>query len=126
MASNLSYTILPSASRTAAPAASADVKNHQSPTRGLLLFVNATVPGAAPSITVFIEGKDEVSGQYYTILQSAAITTTSFVVLKVFPGATPSNNVVANDVLPSTWRIRVTHANTDPITYSVGADLLAF
>ncbi len=33
--------------------------------------------------------------------------------------------LVANDILPSTWRVNLVHADTDSITYSVAAQLVA-
>lgn len=68
--------------------------------------------------------KDELSGAYYTILASAAIEATGTTVLRVFPGATNASNLVANDVLPSTWRVNFVHADTDSITYSAAAQLV--
>ena len=71
-----------------------------------------------------IEGKDLISGKYYTVLASAAITGTGTTVLKVYPGITASANASASDILPRTWRVTATHANTDSITYSVGASVI--
>ena len=39
-------------------------------------------------------------------------------------GATNASNLVANDVLPSTWRVNLVHADTDSITYSAAAQLI--
>jgi hypothetical protein len=43
-------------------------------------------------------------------------------VLKVGPGLTAAANLVANDMIPSIWRVIVTHGDTDSATYSVGCN----
>jgi len=77
---------------------------------------------STPSITLKIEGK--VNGKYYTILEGAAVTTVSVNTYRVFPHLTAVANSIANDVIPKTFRITVTHANTNSITYSVGYSLI--
>lgn len=118
---NVNETILASAARTATNNTS-DLTNYNA--RGLHLVINVSAVTATPSVTFTIQGKDEVSGSYYTVLASAAITGTGTTVLKVYPGLTAAANTVANDVLPRTWRLLATHADADSITYSVGASLI--
>ena len=113
---------LPLLARTAAPAVLADQENDEHD--GLRVVVDVTAIGTAPSITVIIEGLDRLSGKYFTLLSSAAITAVGTTVLKLFPGAPVTANASANDALPGTWRIRVTHANGDSITYSIGVERL--
>lgn len=122
MADNRSATLLASAARTATVATS-DQSNTEH--RGAVVIINVTAASATPSVVATIQGKDEVSGAYYTILASAAITGTGTTVLRVYPGLTAAANTVANDVLPSTWRVNLVHADTDSITYSVAAQLIA-
>lgn len=110
--------VLPSAARTAS-VNSDDQENIEG--RGVKLVVDVTAVTATPSITVTIQGKDHVSGKYYDILESAAITATGTTVLTVFPGIAATANEAASDVLPRDWRVEVTHADTDSITYSIGA-----
>lgn len=121
---NQNLTLLASAARTnaGAPHASADQTNHNA--RGVHVVIDVTAIVSTPSITLTIEGKDEISGKYYTMLTSAAITGTGTTVLKVYPGITASANVAVSDILPRTWRIKVAHSNGDSITYSVGASLI--
>lgn len=76
---------------------------------------------ATPSVVPKIQGKDPVSGGYYDVLVGTAITATGMTVLKVGPGIGAVENGAANDFLPDTWRVRLEHADTDSITYSVGA-----
>jgi len=90
--------------------------------KGLKVLVNTTVD-AAGTYTISIQGKDIVSGNYYTILTSAAIVGTGQSVLTVYPGVTATANVSASDVLPRTWRIQAV-VGTGPITATVGASLI--
>lgn len=95
------------------------------PGRGLHLTINVSAVDATPSVVFTLQGKDTASGTYYTLLASAAITGTGTTVLKLYPGLSASANAIANDVLPSVWRVIATHADADSITYTVGADLLS-
>jgi hypothetical protein len=110
-------TALTSAARTASVDSSDVINTHG---KGLHLVIDVTSITLTPSITVTIQGKDVVSGKYYTVLASAAITTVSTTVLKVHPALTAAANLVANDLLPRTWRVSVVNADADSITYSVG------
>lgn len=117
---NVNLTLLASAARTATTN-SGDQVNYNG--RGLHVIVDVTVAGTG-SITITIQGKDPVSGQYYTILAGAAITTISTNIYKVYPGLPATANVSANDILPRTWRVLVTANNANTITYSVGASMI--
>ena len=90
---------------------------------GVKVVLDMTVPGTG-SVTLTIQGKDPTSGEYYTILAGAAVTTDSTNVYTVFPGAPASANVSANDHLPAVIRIRVVANNANSATYSVGASFL--
>lgn len=91
--------------------------------RGIKVGLNVTNAGTG-NITLEIDGKDAVSGTYYAILTGAAVSSNGFTLYTVYPGLTASANAVANDVLPHTWRVKVTANNANSITYSVGASLL--
>ncbi len=121
---NTSVTCYASAARTATPTAMADQTNIGA--KGLRVVVDATVnAGGSGSITVTIQGKDSVSGKYYTILASAAIVTVTTNVYTVYPSITAVSNTIAQDALPTTWRVIVTANNANSVTYSVGASYLA-
>ncbi len=124
MSSVQSYrTLYPSAARTATPSAVTQDEGSRSSVGGhFILDVTAIV--SAPSITVNIEAFDPASGKWYAMLTSAAITAVSTTVLRVYPGVTPTANLSVSDGLPSQWRARVTHGNSDSITYSLGVRLL--
>lgn len=117
----LNLTIFPSAARTAS-ADSGDLKNHQH--RGVHVVIDATAAAATPSVVFAIQGKCPLSGVYYTILASAAVTGVSTTVLRVFPGATAAANLAANDMIPENWRVLATAGDADSLTYSISACLL--
>ena len=118
---NGSKTLMVSAARTATNN-SGDISNWTG--RGAHITIDTTAAGTSPSTVFTVQGKDETSGGYYTILASAAITGTGTVVLRVYPGLTAATNVTANDILPKTWRVLATHGNSTSHTYSVGASVI--
>lgn len=113
--------IYPSAARTATPA-TVDQRNYGH--RGIVVTLDITAVTSDPSLTLTIEGKDRLSGKYYTILSGSAETGTTTKTYTVYPGVTASANVAVSNVLPETWRVKVTHGDTDSATYSVGASLI--
>lgn len=118
---NIGAELFASAARTASHD-SADQTNYNA--RGIQLVIDVTAVVADPSVVFTIQGKDPSSGKYYTLLASAAIVGTGTTVLRIFPSATVTANVSANDFIPRTWRVSVAHADADSITYSVGYSLL--
>lgn len=86
--------------------------------RGLVCIVNLTaVSGTTPSLTLTIQGKDSLtttSPPYYTLLASAALTTTGVTVLRVYPGLTAVANATASDIVPPIYRIITTESGTTP------------
>ena len=91
--------------------------------RGVKVVLQTTAIGTG-SVTVTIQGKDAASGQYYTLLAGAAVTTNTTNVYSLYPGLTAAANTTANDVLPHTWRVTVTANNANAATYTVGASLI--
>lgn len=94
--------------------------------RGLKLVVDITaITGTAPTLTVTIQGKDSVSGKYYTLLASAALTAVGTTVLTVYPGISATANIRADDVLPRSWRVITAIAGTTPaVTATIAASLV--
>lgn len=118
---NTNLTLFASAARTSTPTPYDGVNyNH----RGLHLVIDATAAAATPSVVFTIQGLDVISGKYYTILASAAVTGISTTVLRVYPALTVAANLVASDILPRSWRLIATHGDADSLTYSVGASLI--
>lgn len=118
---NLNGTILTSGARTTTQT-SADQTNFNH--RGIAVVLDMTTVGTG-SVTISINGKDAVSGKYYTILAGAAVTTNVTNVYKVYPGASAVANVSANDLLPRSFQIVVTANNANSATYSVGYSLIS-
>jgi hypothetical protein len=115
-----SATLLASAARTA----TVNSDDREDPTsQSAHVIVNVSAVTATPSIVVTIQGKDSVSGAYYDLLASPAITATGTTVLKIGQGLAATPNGSASDFLPEVWRVRVVHGDADSITYSVAANL---
>lgn len=91
--------------------------------RGVLVVVDATVDSLT-NYTVTIQGKDPVSGKYYTLLASAALVATGTTVLTVYPGCIAAANAVANLPLPRTWRVTITSTGAGALTLTVGASVI--
>lgn len=86
------------------------------------VIINVSSITASPSVTPKIQGHDPTSDSWYDLLVGPAITATGLTVLKV-GRVSPSANAAAQDLLPATIRVTMTHADTDSITYSVGVNL---
>lgn len=114
-------TVLASASRTTTQT-QADQTNNSA--RGIKVVLDMTDVTASPSVQLEIDGKDVVSGKYYSLLTGANVTTVSTNVYTVYPTLPAVANVTAQDVLPHVYRIKVTAVNANAGTYSVGASLL--
>lgn len=94
--------------------------------KGILLYVHiSAITGTAPTLTVTLQGKSPVSDQYHTVLASAALNATGLTILRVYPGLTAAANLVASDILPTTWRvISVIGGTTPAVTASISASLI--
>lgn len=92
--------------------------------RGVVLGINTTVD-AAGAYTVAIQGKDVVSGQYYTIpgAITGSIAATGFTTLAIYPGIIAAAGAAVSWPLPRTWRIQVV-VTTGPITATIGASII--
>ena len=116
MRGNIDGTALASAARTVATN-SADLTNYNGNTVDVFIDVTAWTAG---SITVTIQGKDVLSGKYYTILAGTAIGSATTQILRVGPGILSAANASAQYALPRTWRVSVAVGTADSITYSIG------
>lgn len=117
---NVDVVVLASAAQTTTQT-QADQTNYGG--RGVVVILDVTSAGTG-SITLEIDGKDPASGKYYAILTGVAVVANSTTVYRVYPGLTAAANATASDVLPRTWRIKVTANNANPVTYSVGASVI--
>ncbi len=118
---NTGQTVLASAER-AATNSSVDQVNYNA--RGLHVVFDITAVPGVQTVSLRIEGKDPVSGKYYTMLTGAAEIGVATRVYRIFPGLTAVVNATVNDILPRTWRATVTHSGAGNFTYSVGASLV--
>jgi hypothetical protein len=121
MASHVQKTLLASAARTAT-VNTADQRNRQH--IGVRVHIDVTAIAATPSVVFTVQGKDTITGDYYTLLASAAVTATGDTFLLVYPTVTAVANAAANNVLPASWRVACVHGDADSITYTVTAELL--
>lgn len=80
-----------------------------------------TVDAEAASITPKIQRKNP-DGTYTDVLVDAAITAVGESILEVGPGLTAAANAAANALIAGPYRVVVTHADGDDITYSVTAE----
>lgn len=113
--------VYPSAARTATPAAfTLDIHR----VRNLLVLIDVTAIGVAPSVVPTIDGVDVATGKLFPILAGAALTAIATRVLKVGPGITVAANLSVADIVPERIRITMTHGNADSITYAVTAHLI--
>jgi hypothetical protein len=115
---NVSGALLASAARTAT-LSSSDQLNLTG--KSLRIHLKVTASASTPSIVLKIEGKN-AAGVYYTILEGAAVTGASDNMYVVAPWAQNVANVSVADILPREWRVTITHADGDSITYGVYFD----
>lgn len=112
----------PSAARTATPTV---IPTFTGRGTGVKVRIKSTAASATPSVVFTIEGWDPAVGEWFTLLASAAVVNGSTtIVMTLFPGATVTANVSANDFLPEKWRVVPTHADSDSITYTVACFIL--
>lgn len=112
-------TLIPSAARTATNNTIDYVLGHSG--YGRFVIDVTAVPGV-DTVTFTVQGKDNASGKYFTLLASAAISAISTVTLEVGPTITAAANASANKLLSETFRVLVTHSAGTSFTYSVGLD----
>ena len=118
---NTNISVLPSAARTTSQLVSLENFNH----RGVAVIIDITlIPGAAPSLTVNINGQAPQSGKKYALLSSIALTVVGVTVLTVYPGLIAVANQDANNILPRFWEVEVLAGNANSVTYQVEANLV--
>lgn len=112
-----SGTVASSAARTATATWEVNVLSAGS----IVVTINVTAKGAAPSVVFSICGQDPVSGAFFTILDSAAVTGTGLTELAVSEHLPPTTNKCAQWPLADKVFITANPSNTDSLTYSIGA-----
>ncbi len=91
--------------------------------KGAQIIIDATVEVATASVVFTVRGKDDVSGKFYDLISSSAITAIGTTVLTIYPGVIEAGNKIS-DCLPETFLIHAEHADADALTYSVGVNML--
>ena len=111
---------------TAAAAGAVSVDQTNSNGRGVQIGINVSaITGVTAAITAIIEGRDMASGVYYTLFASAAIAAAGFTLLTLYPGSLAVANLVTNQILPRTWRLRTVISGASPsVTATVGASVI--
>lgn len=94
--------------------------------RGIKLVIDITaLTGTVPTLTVTIQGKDPVSGKYYTLLVSAALAAVATTTLEVYPGIAAAANSTAGVTLPRTFRIITVIGGTTPtVTATIAGSVI--
>lgn len=101
-----------------------DMDNMSSDTAHVIINIT-TLTGTTPTATFTVQGKDEASGTYYTLLASTVLNATGQTVLRIGPGLTAAANLVANDIIPKTFRVILTTGGTvTNLTATVGVNLI--
>ncbi len=122
---NTEGTLLASAAYTTTTS-SADTINYNS--SALALFVDVTSISASPSVTAQLDWKDPVSGDYEPIWIAtvAIVGTGEYIYLFDLGGLGSAGEYdeAVNIRIPRTFRLTMTHADADSITYSVGLALM--
>lgn len=114
--------ILPSAARTATTNSD---DQFDFACRGAVIFLSITAVPGVDTVTLSVTGKDPVSGSYVTIFTGAAESATGTKMYTIYPGVTETANVDMATVLPTVWRVTVTHSGAGSFTYSVAASVVA-
>ncbi len=92
--------------------------------RGVQVMVNISATTASGAGTYTLQGYDELSDSWFTVLASASKDATGFFTLTVYPGIAASSNVSANTVLPKRWRLAWDLTAGTGHTFSASATLL--
>jgi hypothetical protein len=119
-----SIQILASVARTATPSPvllnAVNLSVDYGQLLNLHLFIDVTAINLTPSLVITIDAEDPISGKFYNLLTSAAITTVSTNTLRLGKDIDTITNLSQLDFIPKEIRISFTHGDADSITYSVG------
>jgi hypothetical protein len=110
-------TLLPAVNRTA----TTTTRDFRCNGNYLRVRTVVTVDPEAASVIPKIQRKNP-DGTYTDVLVDAAIAAVGETILDVGPGLPTTANVSANALISGPYRVIVTHADADDITYSVTAE----
>lgn len=122
--SPVTWTIFSSTSRTAT--VSSNGYQNADGYKGVRVHIDVTSITASPSVVFSIEIRDPISGDWKTILDSAAVTatTTGPTWLTVYPGITATANASVSTHIGKQFRVTATHGDADAMVYSVAGEWL--
>jgi hypothetical protein len=129
MSSKSTLTVLESQARTATPTdASLTISDNGQFTDTITdihLVIDVTALALTPSVQPFLEGFDSLSSKWYSLVDSiAAVTATGTTTIKYGINTPVLANISNQGFIPIAFRLRMVHADTDSITYSVGMNYL--
>lgn len=101
----------------------ADQTNPHASSIAVVVDITA-ISGTGATLVVTLEGKDPISGKYFTILASAGLIAIGTTVLRVFPSAAAVANLTVNGILPKTYRVKATITGTTPLVTATVSGLL--
>lgn len=115
--------------RTATPTVGVDPADMRALTniprfKGAHILFDVTDVNTTPSVVLTADGWDFGSSSWYNILTGLAVTTAVFNIYKIHPDLTAVANLVAKDGIPYLWRVVLTHADAEGITYSLAVNYL--
>lgn len=122
---NRNFVILPSASRTL-EAQMTSVTFRNAYHRGLWFYINITTRPGAETLTLNIDGIDDISGDGFEILDSGGIGASDVIGL-VYPGMIDTDSKIGMDTglpLPERWRLRIEPSASGTWIFSVGGHLI--
>lgn len=93
--------------------------------KGALIVLNVSaISGVAATVTLSAQGKDPVSGNYYTLFTGASITAVGTTLYQIYPASTVSSSSY-NGPLPATYRVVATMSGTSPVaSFTVSSTLI--
>ena len=118
-------TLLASAARTAT--CYSEKQTNDKGYKGIWIYFDATVEVATAQVTPSIEALNPATKEWEAWLSATAITAvgeTSWVIYPDGPGSVISPTDEDRAPIPYTWRLKMTHADADSLTYSVGYQYL--
>ncbi|MEE8289564.1 MAG: hypothetical protein V3R25_09145 [Nitrosomonadaceae bacterium] len=81
--------------------------------------INVTAITSTPSVVFSIQGEDTLSGAFYLLIDSAAITATGATNIHIGPSVATVANLGAGKIIPDRFRVLATHGDADSITYTM-------
>ncbi len=119
---NQNLTLLASATRTTTTSSSPQTNQNL---HGVVVFLNVTAASGTGGLVVRIQMQDPVSGTWASLNAApTAVTATGLATYAVYPNIAAGFNQQTNTILPTNWRVQVTHNDSSNYTYSVGASVL--